>query len=274
MVLTSAEFVTVSVTGVAVDTGEGEIRARFAEFGQVLRVELHHVAAEGPSDNSAARPRPERLPLPDGSAGQQKASSSWARVTFREPASAEAAVSAQARLGQPWKLKGAKPAAMDHTFVQVGYFKDYCKNLPMFTLAKMFHSLMDYREVCVCVAFGLLDHTSVCPVLLKPYAHIHYPAAQHGQRLKVTWRCGRPAGVAFIQMATPKDAQALLRKLPRTGPSRNMLPLGPALGKAFVSLRHGMDRLAWVARRGGGILEVLLMGSGASVMRDCVQIPV
>lgn len=115
MVLTSAEFVTVSVTGIAISTTEAELRARFAEFGQVLRVGLHHVViAEGSSDRSA---RPLSGHASAGGPGQQKASS-WARVTFREPAFAEAAVLAQERLG-PWKLKGARPAPMDHTFVQV-----------------------------------------------------------------------------------------------------------------------------------------------------------
>ena len=94
---------------------------------------------------------------------------------------------------------------------------------------------------CICIS----TYQLICFQQSCSYYQSHYFTAvsQHGQRLKVMWRTGRPAGVAFLQMATPEDARAVLMKLPRTGPLRNMLPLG-ALGKVFVSLGRASDRYA------------------------------
>ena len=67
------------------------------------------------------------------------------------------------------------------------------------------------------------------------------PPPQHGQRLKVTWCCGRPAGVAFVAMRNPMDVRVLLSQLAKEGHSRNMISFGSGM-KVFVSASRTSDK--------------------------------
>jgi hypothetical protein len=65
-------------------------------------------------------------------------------------------------------------------------------------------------------------------------------AAQQGQRLKVTWHCGRPCGQALVQLASAQHVKQLLSKAERYGAASGMISLGGAM--VWVKCWVGADR--------------------------------
>ena len=82
------------------NTTDQHIYEKLSQFGDIARVLVFHGDLAGKQ--------------------QGHKGTSWAKVSFKEPAQAAAAVAAAGQL-IPWVVKGSRPAPLEHTFVQVGY---------------------------------------------------------------------------------------------------------------------------------------------------------
>jgi hypothetical protein len=118
--LTAAEFVTITITGLPASTTEQHLRHALGRFGHILRVCIFRTdSINQQQQRQQQQQQKSGAVAAAGSPGQPTQGSCWARVSFKEPDEAAAAVAAATEL-KPWVVKGSRPPAVVHSFMQLG----------------------------------------------------------------------------------------------------------------------------------------------------------